>query len=112
MDPSDAVNIIIIIVLILLSALFSSAETALTTVNKLRMRTLAEEKNKKAATVLKLIENPHKMLSTILVCNNVVNLSASSFTTSYAFSICKRVGLGEKVSLGAGIATGILTFLN
>lgn len=111
MDPSDAVNIIIIIVLILLSALFSSAETALTTVNKLRMRTLAEEKNKKAATVLKLIENPHKMLSTILVCNNVVNLSASSFTTSYAFSICKRVGLGEKVSLGAGIATGILTFL-
>ncbi|MBP3703297.1 MAG: HlyC/CorC family transporter [Lachnospiraceae bacterium] len=111
MDPSDAANIVIIVVLILLSAFFSSAETALTTVSKLRMRSLAEEKNKNAATVLKLIEDPHKMLSTILVCNNVVNLSASSITTSYAFTICKRVGLGENVSLGAGIATGILTFL-
>lgn len=111
LDPSDAVNIIVIIVLITLSAFFSSAETALTTVNKLRIRALDEEKVKRAATVLKLIEEPHKMLSTILICNNVVNLSASSISTAYAFSICERMGLSQNASLGAGIATGILTFL-
>lgn len=111
MGPSDAINIIIILVLLLLSAFFSSAETALTTVNKIRIRSLAEEKNKSAAIVLKLLENQSKMLSCILICNNVVNLSASSISTSYAFSICTRMGLEENTSMGAGIATGILTFL-
>lgn len=111
MGPSDAVNILILVVLLLLSALFSSAETALTTVNKIRLRSLAEEDNKAAKRVLKLIEEPSKMLSAILICNNVVNLSASSFSTAYAFSICQRLGLQENTSLGAGIATGILTVL-
>ena len=111
MGPSDAVNILILVVLLILSALFSSAETALTTVNKIRLRSLAEEDNKAAKRVLKLIEEPSKMLSAILVCNNVVNLSASSFSTAYAFSICQRLGLQENTSLGAGIATGILTVL-
>lgn len=110
MGPSDAVNITILVVLLFLSAFFSSAETALTTVNKLRMRSLAEE-NKSAKRVLKLIEVPDKMLSAVLICNNIVNLSASSITTSYAFDICRRMGLAEKTSLGAGIATGILTVL-
>lgn len=111
MGPSDAVNILILIVLLILSAYFSSAETALTTVNKIRLRALAEEKNKAAKRVLKLIEEPSKMLSAILICNNVVNLSASSISTAYAFSICKRMGLEDSTSLGAGIATGILTVL-
>ena len=111
MGPSDAVNIIILITLLLLSAFFSSAETALTTVNKIRMRSLAEEKNKSARQVLKLIEDPSKMLSAVLICNNVVNLSASSLSTSYAFEICQRMGLADSTSLGAGIATGILTVL-
>lgn len=111
MAPSDAVNIFILLVLLLLSAFFSSAETALTTVNKIRMRSLAEEKNKAAKRVLKLTEDPAKMLSTVLICNNVVNLSASSISTSYAFSICQRMGLSGGTSLAAGIATGILTIL-
>lgn len=111
MDPSDAVSIISIIILIILSAFFSSMETALTTTNKLRMRALAEEKDKKASVVLKLIESPHKMLSTILVCNNVVNLSASSIATTLAYNICQRMGASSNTSLGAGIATGILTIL-
>ncbi len=116
MEPGDAtnsivLNIVIIFILLLLSAFFSSAETALTTSNKLRMRALAEEKNKAAMRVLKLLENPSKMLSCILICNNVVNLSASSISTSLAFSICKQMGLENNTSLGAGIATGILTFL-
>lgn len=111
MGPSDAVNMLILVVLLILSALFSSAETALTTVNKIRLRALAEEGNKAAKRVLKLVEEPSKMLSAILICNNVVNLSASSFSTAYAFSICQRLGLQENTSLGAGIATGILTVL-
>lgn len=51
------------------------------------------------------------MLSAILICNNVVNLSASSFSTTYAFSICQRLGWQQNASIGAGIATGILTVL-
>lgn len=111
MGPSDAVSILVIIILLILSAYFSSAETALTTVNKIRMRSLAEEKNKSAKRVLKLVEDPSKMLSAVLICNNVVNLSASSFSTTYAFRICQRLGLQDSASLGAGIATGILTVL-
>lgn len=111
MGPSDAVNILILVILLLLSAFFSSAETALTTVNKIRMRSLAEEKNKAAKRVLKLIEDPTKMLSAILICNNVVNLSASSLSTSYAFYICEKMGLSKNASIGAGVATGILTIL-
>ena len=111
MGPSDAVNILILVLLLLLSAFFSSAETALTTVNKIRMRALAEEKNKAAKRVLKLIEDPTKMLSAVLICNNIVNLSASYLSTSYAFRICQRMGFSGSTSLGAGIATGILTIL-
>ena len=78
MDPGDAITILIIVVLLLLSAFFSSAETALTTVSKLKMRALAEDKNKAAMRVIKLLENQSKMLSCILICNNIVNLSSSS----------------------------------
>ena len=111
LGPSDAVNIITLVILLLLSAFFSSAETALTTVNKIKMRSLAEEKNKRAKRVIRLIEHPDKMLSAILICNNIVNLYASSLTTTYAFNICRRMGLEESTSLAAGIATGIITIL-
>ena len=81
MDPSDVTTIIILLLLLLLSAFFSSAETALTTVGKMKIRSLAEEGNKRAVTVSKLTEDPTKMLSAILICNNVINLSASSIST-------------------------------
>lgn len=103
MDSSEAIRLIILVVLIMLSAFFSSAETALTTVNKIRMRKLSDEGNERAKTVLKITENSGKMLSAILIGNNVVNLSASSIATTLAIDI-----LGSK---GAGIATGIVTLL-
>ena len=103
MDADDISQIIFLLILLALSAFFSSSETALTTVNKIRMRTLAEAGNKKAEKVLKVTENSPKMLSAILIGNNIVNLSASSLTTSLAI---KLFG-----SVGAGVATGILTFL-
>ena len=112
MDPSDVATIIIIAVLLILSSFFSSAETALTTVSKMKIRSLAEEGNKRAKTVAKLIEDPSKMLSSVLICNNVVNLSASSISTSFAYHICTdKLGLANNTSIGAGIATGIITAL-
>ena len=87
MDSSDVTQLIILLILLLLSGFFSSAETALTTVNKIRLRYLAEEGNKRAATTLKITENSCKMLSAILIGNNIVNLSASSLTTSLAYNL-------------------------
>ena len=87
MDSSDVTQFIILFILLLLSGFFSSAETALTTVNKIRLRYLAEEGNKRAATTLKITENSGKMLSAILIGNNIVNLSASSLTTSLAYNL-------------------------
>ena len=103
MDSSDIFQIIFLVLLLMLSAFFSSAETALITVNRIRMRTLAEDGNKRAATVLRITDNSGKMLSAILIGNNIVNLSASSLATSLAIKIWG--------SVGAGIATGILTVL-
>lgn len=102
MDSSDVVKIIILLILLLLSAFFSSAETALTTCNKIRIRNLADEGNKGADILLKVTEDSGKMLSAILIGNNIVNLSASAITTSLA------IKLG---GYWVGIATGILTVL-
>ena len=103
MGPSETGQLITVIILLCLSAFFSSSETALTTVNQIRMRTLADNGDKRAARVLRVTGNPGKMLSAILIGNNIVNLSASSISTSLAIRLFG--------STGAGIATGILTFL-
>lgn len=103
MDSGDIFQIIVLVILLILSAFFSSAETALTTANRIRMRTLAEDGDKRAARVLRITDDSGKMLSAILIGNNIVNLSASSIATSLAIKIWGNVG--------AGIATGILTFL-
>jgi len=103
LDSSSIIQLIILVILIALSAFFSSAETALTTINKIRMRNLAEAGNKRASLVLKLTGDSPKLLSTILIGNNIVNISASSIATVVA---TKELG-----SKGAGIATGILTIL-
>ena len=103
METSDIIQLVIVIILLSASAFFSSAETALMTSNKLRMRNLAENGNKRAAKVLKVTENTDKMLSAILIGNNIVNLTASSISTTLTLKI-----FGSKL---VGIATGILTFL-
>ena len=100
---STGIQICTLVVLLCLSAFFSSAETALTTVNRMRVRTLAEAGDKRAITLTKVIEEPGKMLSTILVGNNIVNLSASSLMTTLTMQM-----FGNKA---VGVATGILTLL-
>lgn len=103
METSDIIQLVIVIILLSASAFFSSAETALMTSNKLRMRNLAENGDKRAAKVLKVTENTDKMLSAILIGNNIVNLTASSISTALTLKI-----FGSRL---VGIATGILTFL-
>lgn len=103
MDPSVIFQLIGIIILLALSAYFSSAETALTTVNQHTIRAMAEDGDERARKVLLLIENPSQMLSSILVGNNLVNISVTSLSTTLAIEVFG--------SMGAGIATGVLTIL-
>ncbi len=103
MNPDDIFQLIVLVILLFLSAFFSSAETALTTFNRIRMRTLADEGSKRAVRVLEITEDSGKMLSAILIGNNIVNLSASSIATTLALRVFG--------SAGAGIATGLLTVL-
>lgn len=100
MDPSDVIQFLILLILLALSALFSSAETALTTVNRIKMRSLAEEGVKHADLVLQLTEHSGKMLSAILIGNNIVNLSAASLATSLAYQFG-----GHMVAIASGILT-------
>ena len=104
MDSGDSFQFIILIILLMLSAFFSSSETALMTVNKIRLRSLAEEGNKRAAMVLDITENhTSKMLSAILIGNNIVNISASSLsaTLAYAFG-------GYMVSIATAVLTVVI----
>lgn len=103
METSDVAQLIIIIVLIFLSGFFSSAETAFSTLNRVRMRNLEEEGSKKAARVNKILESYSKMLSAILIGNNIVNLTASSLTTAFVIGVCGNAYIG--------FGTGILTIV-
>jgi putative hemolysin len=98
-----AADAAILIILLALSAFFSSSETALTTVNRIRLQALADEGDKRAKRTLKVIERRSKMLSTILVGNNIVNISASALSTTI---VVRMFG-----DMAVGIATGILTVL-
>ena len=103
MSGTDIIQLVSLVILILLSAFFSSAETALVTVNRIKMRTLADEGNVRAKRVLAITDHSSKMLSAILIGNNIVNLSASAISTALAIRIFG--------SVAAGISTGILTVL-
>ena len=103
MDSSIAFQTVAILILIALSSFFSSAETAMTTVNKIRIQSLAEQGNKRAVILEKIISDSPKMLSTVLIGNNIVNMSVSSLMTTLTIKI-----LGNAY---VGITTGILTLL-
>lgn len=103
MDPTGAIQIISLLVLLLLSGYFSSAETAYTAANELGLKEEAENGKKQAVIALKLLDNKSKLLSAILIVNNIVNLSASALTTTIAM---KYLG-----SAYIALATGILTFI-
>lgn len=103
MNSGDAVYLVVILVLIIFSAFFSSAETALTTVSKVRVRILVEQNNKSAVILNKITGNSGKLLSAILIGNNIVNISASAVATLFAQHIFGNYAVS--------IATGILTIV-
>ena len=107
MDAGDTYLLIILLILLLFSSFFSSIETALMSVNKIKLRSLADGGNNRAALALDITENhTAKMLSAILIGNNIVNVSASSLATTLAYSFG-----GYMVSIATLILTvAILVF--
>lgn len=97
------INLLALIVLIILSAFFSGSETALMSVNRVRIRELANRGDKKAKLVDNLLNNHTRLLTTILIGNNLVNIAASAIATSLAITL-----FGSK---GVGIATGVVTLV-
>ncbi|MBR6697618.1 MAG: HlyC/CorC family transporter [Lachnospiraceae bacterium] len=102
MDPNVILSITLFL-LIIMSALFSCAETTFMTVNRIKVLAMVEDGNKKAELVIKILDNQPKMLSAVLIGNNLVNISASAIATTLAINLIGN----EAVS----IATGLLTFI-
>lgn len=103
MDSPGVIQLVCVAVLVALSAFFSSAETALTTVNRVKVRSLAEDGDRRALVLQKVLDRNSKMISAILIGNNIVNISASSLTTVW---VTKHFG-----SLAVGVGTGVLTLV-
>ncbi len=100
---SASLQFIILTILIGLSAFFSMSETAITSISKIRLRTMVDENVKNAKLIQDVLEDPGKLLSAILIGNNLVNIGASSLATSMAISKFNNNGVG--------IATGVLTIV-
>ena len=100
---SNSWLIVFLVILILLSGFFSAAETALMSLNKIKLKQLIEDEVKGAKEILRLIENPSEILSTILICNNIVNILASSISTILFIDVL--------IDYGTGVATSISTIV-
>ena len=100
---THAIQLAVLIVLVLLSAFFSSAETAFMTINKVKVKAMADDGSKRAKKVLSICEDTQKMLSAILIGNNIVNLSASALMTVFVTDVFG--------SFAIGIGTGVLTLV-
>lgn len=98
----NEVYIVIIVLCLLLSALFSATETAFSTLNRLRIKALADKGNKKAKLILKLLDDYNSLITTILIGNNIVNILSASLSTLLFVS-----WLGEQT--GPTVSTVILT---
>lgn len=103
MDSHILVDMIAIVILVILSAYFSATETAFTSLNRIRLKNLAADGNKKADLVLRLEEDYDKLLTTILVGNNIVNISMTAIATILFIDL-----LG---SYGATVSTIVITIV-
>ena len=103
MDSDSIVQILFIAVLIMMSAYFSASETAFFSMNKIRMKNMASNGNKRAKLVLKLTEDYDKLLSTLLIGNNIVNIGSSAIATLIFVN-----WLGNS---GASVSTAVMTVI-
>ena len=97
------IYISLFVVLILFSAFFSSAETSLLSLDKIRLAHRVKKKNKKAMLLSRILKSPDEFFSTILIGNNIVNVAAAAMATAISIQIFPNYAVG--------IATGIMTFL-
>ena len=109
MDGDSIGLIIVMIVLLAMSGFFSATETAFSTFNRIRMKSMAQSGNKKAALVMKYDEKYDKMLNSVLIGNNIVNISLSSIATIFFVDLFRNMNLESAESVGATISTVIIT---
>ena len=103
MDTGNISTIIAIVILVICSAFFSASETAYTSMNIVRLKRMASDGNRRAENVLKLAEQYDKLLSTILIGNNIVNILSASLST-----VLFVRWLGEK---GVTLSTVVITIV-
>ena len=109
MDGDSIGLIIVMVILLALSAFFSATETAFSTFNRIRMKSMAQSGNKKAALVMKFDENYDKMLNSVLIGNNIVNISLSSIATIFFVDLLTKVDPTSAQSIGATVSTVVIT---
>lgn len=104
-------SIILLFVLLILSGVFSASEIAFFSVSNIRVRHLVEKKVKNSQLLMELKDDPHKILSTILICNNVVNIGASAIATKVGLDIFLMADFTVRQSVQLAAITGVMTFL-
>lgn len=106
MTPELYGTVVILVVLVMLSAFFSASETAFTSANRVKLKTMAQGGNKRAQIALNLAEDYDRLLSTILVGNNVVNIGASSMATGLFLAL-----LSGNQSAATTVSTIVMTIV-
>ena len=101
---NETISLIIIITGIIMSAYFSATETAFSSLNRIRIKNMAEKGDKKACLVMRLSENYDSLLSTILIGNNIVNIASASLTTVLFVKM-----LGDEI--GPSVSTAVTTIV-
>ena len=87
MEPDSWSQIIVLVILILFSAFFSATETAFSSLNKIRVKMMADEGNRRAALVYNMTDNFDRLLTTVLIGNNIVNIASTSIATVLFISL-------------------------
>jgi CBS domain containing-hemolysin-like protein len=105
-----SIELLVLFVLVLFSALFSLSETAITTVSRIKIKHMVEQKVRGARSLQKLREYPSKLLGAVLIGNNIVNIGASALATSMIIDHLTRTGFAE-ISYAVGVSTGIMTLV-
>ena len=110
-DPNMLNQAILLIILLILSGFFSSSETALFSISRTKARHLAKLPGKANALIKRMKDDPHRLLSTILIGNNVVNVAASAIAAQLAIDLFKDYNIGSAATYAIGSVTLVMTFL-
>ncbi len=104
-------QIVLLIVLLILSGFFSSSETALFSISRTKARHLAKMSGSANALIKQMKDDPHRLLSTILIGNNLVNVAASAIAMRLTLEILSGTSIGATAHYAIGVVTGVMTFL-